>query len=95
MVDRLCDFYESTGRLDLGEGLFEEGEFGLLRGTRTVLGEWGKRGDGFAAGDGENIELVIDDEAGGAVAEREDEALVETGDNIAVGFGAVARVDIL
>jgi hypothetical protein len=52
--------------------------------------------DVLAGGDGENVELVVDDEAGGVVAEGEEETLVETGDGGGIGSGgAVARVDVL
>jgi hypothetical protein len=55
-----------------------------------------ERDNVFAGGDGEDVELVVDDEAGGVVAEGEEETLVEAGDGGGVGGGgAVAGVDVL
>lgn len=51
--------------------------------------------DVFAGGDGEDVEFVVEDEAGGVGSEGEDEAFVEAGLDGGVVFGAVAGVDVL
>jgi hypothetical protein len=55
-----------------------------------------KRNDVLSGGDGENVELVVDDKAGRVVAEGKEETLVEAGDGGGVGGGgAVAGVNVL
>jgi len=43
----------------------------------------------------EDVELVVDDKGVRARGKRQQEALVEAGDDVLVGLGAEARVDIL
>ncbi|CRK36922.1 hypothetical protein BN1708_007250 [Verticillium longisporum] len=48
----------------------------------------------FAARDGQNVHLVVNDKTRVAAAERQDEALVKAGNDVVVGLGTVPVVDV-
>lgn len=92
---------DGPGELDEVPGGLGVGELGLelleLR-RGLVLGFPGgvrDGGDVFAPRDGEDVQLVVEDEAVLAGTEGEDESLVEACDDGVVGGGAVPGVDVL
>ncbi|KAF3394345.1 hypothetical protein F1880_004952 [Penicillium rolfsii] len=95
LINRTSQAQQWTNGLRLCQAVLDFLQFLLGAGARIVGGLGRREGfDMLAARDGQHVQLVVHDQARIAAAQRQDKALVETGNHIIVGLSAVTGVDI-
>ncbi|KJR80875.1 uncharacterized protein SPSK_04850 [Sporothrix schenckii 1099-18] len=88
LVESAGEGHKAADGWGVAQRVLELGELACVLGTRAALAA------AILVVVVVHVELIVNNEAGVAAAERQDEALVEARHDVGVGFGAVARVDV-